>query len=426
MADSLKRKDSRGRILRDNETQRKDGRYMYTYTDPTTSKKVFVYSWKLQRHDKMPAGKKSDLSLREKEQIIEKEVRDGISYQAGGVTVLELVERYVSLKRNVRPTTRNGYKTVLKKLANDPFGQRNIASIKTSEAKKWLVGMQSAGSGYSSIHSIRSVVRPAFRMAVEDDLIRKNPFDFELAKVLINDAVSRDALSPKQERDFLKFVKEDAHFCRYYDGMFILFKTGLRISELCGLTLKSIDMKERTISVDHQLQYTGGKGAYIEETKTANGVRVLPMSDEVYEVMKRVISGRKKPKVEYMVDGYSGFLFLNDSGKPMLSYIWEKKFANAVKKYNSIYKVELPKITPHVCRHTYCTNMVKRGVSVKTLQYLMGHADIQTTLNIYTHLKLEDAENELEQMGIRESIQREMTQKGMEDAKNELGKTKRI
>ena len=117
------------------------------------------------------------------------------------------------------------------------------------------------------------------------------------------------------------------------------------------------------------------------------------MSDEVYEAFKRVISSRKKPKVEIMIDGYAGFLFLDDRGKPMLAYQWEKKFQYAVAKYNKIYKVELPKITPHVCRHTYCSNMAKSGISVKTLQYLMGHSDIATTLNVYTHLKLEDAQD---------------------------------
>lgn len=68
------------------------------------------------------------------------------------------------------------------------------------------------------------------------------------------------------------------------------------------------------------MQYTGGKKAYIEQTKTVAGTRVLPMSDEVYEAFKRIISSRKKPKVEWMIDGVSGFLFLDDRGKPMLSY----------------------------------------------------------------------------------------------------------
>ena len=420
MADSIKRKDNKGRILRENEQQRADGRYMYTYKDPTTGKKAYIYSWKLERNDKTPAGKKIDLSLREKEKLIEKDLREGISYKAGGLTVLELVERYISIKTKVRPTTRAGYKTVINVLREDAFGKKKISDIKTSEAKMWLIGLQDGGRSYSSIHSISGVVRPAFAMAVEDDLIRKNPFDFELAKVLINDSVKRDALTPKQERDFLKFIKEDEHFSQFYDGMFILFKTGLRISELCGLTIRDIDLQERTINVYKQLQYTGGKKAYIEQTKTDAGTRVLPMSDEVYEAFKRVISGRKKPRVEQMIDGVSGFLFLDKKGKPMVAYHWEKKFQHSVEKYNKIYKVELPKITPHVCRHTYCTNMAKSGISVKTLQYLMGHSDISVTMNVYTHLKLVDAQDELEKLKVREQVKQEMALVEMEYAKREL------
>ena len=421
MTVSVKRKDNKGRILREGEQQRADGRYMYTYKDPITGKRMFVYSWKLERNDKTPAGKKVDLSLREKEKQIEKDLRDGISYQAGGVTVLELVERYIGLKNKVRPTTKNGYKTVVNVLKNDPFGNKNISTKKTSEAKKWLNTLQTNGRSYSSVKSIRGVVRPAFKMAVEDDLIRKNPFDFELADVLIDDSVKREALTAKQECAFLKFIKEDKHFSKYYDGMFILFKTGLRVRELCGLTIGAIDFQEQTITVNRQLLYTGGKKAYIEDmTKTEAGMRVLPMSEEVQAAFRRVISGRKKPKIEYMIDGVSGFLFLDDKGKPMLAYHWEKKFEHSVQKYNTIYKIELPTITPHICRHTFCTNQVKRGLGVKTVQYLMGHADVQTTLNIYTHVRLEDAKDDLERTAIREQLKKEMTLVDMEEAKRAL------
>lgn len=187
-----------------------------------------------------------------------------------------------------------------------------------------------------------------------------------------------------------------------------------------GYSLADIDLQERTINVHKQLQYTGGKKAYIEQTKTTAGTRVLPMSDEVYEAFKRVVSNRKKTKIEMMIDGVSGFLFLDGRGKPMLAYQWEKKFQRSVEKYNKIYKVELPKITPHICRHTYCTNMAKSGISVKTLQYLMGHADIATTMNVYTHLKLEDAKDELEQ------LKKEMTLVDMEYAKKEIKRVSSI
>lgn len=290
----------------------------------------------------------------------------------------------------------------------------------------WLISLQDGGLGYSSIHNIRGVVRPAFQMAVEDDMLRKNPFDFELADVLINDLVKRDALTAKQERAFLNFVKEDEHFKQYYDMMFVLFKTGLRVSELCGLTFRDIDFDERTINVEHQLQYTGGKGAYIEDTKSNAGTRVLPMTEEVYEAFKRIVSGRKKQNIEQMIDGCTGFLFLNTQGKPAKAYFVEKKFHYAVEKYNKIYKVELPNITPHVARHTYCTNMAKRGIAVKTLQYLMGHSDVQTTLNIYTHLKLEDAKDEVKRLEVEEELKREMNRVGMADAKKALKKLKTV
>ena len=424
MAVSVKRKDSKGRILKDGEQQRADGRYMFTFIDPITEKRSYAYSWKLEKTDKTPAGKKVDLSLREKEKLIEAKIREGISYSSGDITVLELVERYVDIRRNVRPTTKNGYKTVINVLKNDKFGKKHINQIKTSDAKKWLGELQKGGRSYSSIHSIRGVVRPAFRMAVEDEWLVKNPFDFPLAECLINDSIKRDALTAKQQRNFLKFIKEDDHFRQYYDGMFILFETGLRISELCGLTIKDIDLEERTININKQLQYTGGKKSYIEKTKTNAGNRVLPMSDEVYEAFKRVISSRKKQKIEKIINGYSGFLFLNDKGNPMLAYHWEKKFQYSVEKYNKIYKEELPKITPHICRHTYCSKMAKSGISVKTLQYLMGHADIQSTLNIYTHFKLEDAKNDLEKLKIREEMQKEMSVIDMAEAKQALARVK--
>ncbi len=187
-------------------------------------------------------------------------------------------------------------------------------------------------------------------------------------------------------------------------------------------TLRDIDFNKKTINIDHQLQYTGGKGAYIEATKTNAGARVLPMTDEVYEAFKRIVSGRKKPKIEQMIDGYTGFLFLNTQGKPAKAYFVEKKFHHAVEKYNKIYKEELPKITPHVARHTYCTNMAKRGIAVKTLQYLMGHSDIGITMNVYTHLKLEDAKDEVRRLEVEEEIKREINRVGMADAKKALKK----
>ena len=122
---------------------------------------------------------------------------------------------------------------------------------------------------------------------------------------------------------------------------------------------------------------------------------MLPLSHDVYDCLKRNLEKRNPPKIEPVIDGYSGFLFFDKDRKPMVAMHWEKYFQHAVDKYNRTYKVQIPKITLHVCRHTYCSNMAKSGMNPKTLQYLMGHSDIGVTLNTYTHLKLEDAQKEV-------------------------------
>ena len=219
-----------------------------------------------------------------------------------------------------------------------------------------------------------------------------------LASVIVNDSVTREAITRKQEREYLKFVKEDQHFCKYYDAIFILFKTGLRISEFCGLTVADIDFENHRINVDHQLQRTSEMVYVIEEPKTESGKRFVPMTAEVEECFRRIIKNRHRPKVEPMVDGLTGFLFLDKNEKPMVALHWEKYMQHIREKYNSIYKVQMPIVTPHVCRHTFCSNMAKSGMNPKTLQYIMGHSDISVTMNTYTHVKYEDAAEEMRQL----------------------------
>ena len=392
------RRDNKGRKLFNGESQRKDGKYEYKYQDAWGKRKT-VYSWKLTPTDRVPVGKRDDISLREKIKQIQKDLNSNITPDGGNFTVLELVEKYISQKTGVRHNTRANYNFVVNVIKKEAFGQKRIDKIKVSDAKEWLIKMQQIdGRGYSSIHTIRGVVRPAFQMAVDDDLLVKNPFEFQLNTVVVNDSVTREAITRQQERDFLEFVKNDKHFCKYYDGIYILFKTGLRISEFVGLTKKNLDFENNRIIVDHQLQRTRDMKYIIENTKTESGERMVPMTPEVKEAFQRILANRKNPKVEPMVDGYSGFLFLDKNGRPMVALHWEKYFQHIREKYNKIYRVQMPKVTPHVCRHTFCSNMAKSGMNPKTLQYIMGHSDISVTLNVYTHLNYDDAEEEMQKV----------------------------
>ena len=394
---NAKRRDNKGRVLQMGEVQLDSGRYMYRYQTPFGQRKS-VYSWRLTASDPTPAGRKQEKSLREKIKDIEKQLR--LDTFCEDLTVCELVEKYIATKTGVAHSTKTGYKFVQNILAKEPFGQRKIANVKTSDAKIFLINMQKNGRGYSTIHTVRGVLRPAFQMAADDDMIIKNPFQFELHTVVVNDSVKRDALTREQERKFLQFIKEDSHYGKYYDAFFILFKTGLRISEFCGLTIKDIDFKNNVLKVNHQLQRTSDMKYICGPTKTENGIRDIPMKPEVAAAFKRIIENRPKPKIEPVVDGYVGFLFLDKNGKPRVALHWEKYFQLSVEKYNSIYKVQMPKITPHVCRHTCCTNLAKSGMNPKVLQYIMGHGDISVTLDTYTHMKAEDAWDEMERLGM--------------------------
>ena len=124
----------------------------------------------------------------------------------------------------------------------------------------------------------------------------------------------------------------------------------MRISEFCGLTLKDIDLEKMTVNIDHQLQRTSDMRYIIETTKTDAGTRVLPITEDVAEMFQAIIEDRNASKVEKDIDGYSGFLFYDDNGMPLVAMHWQHRFNHMVGRYNDIYRVQMPNITLHVCR----------------------------------------------------------------------------
>ncbi len=405
------RRDSKHRVLRAGESMRADGKYQFKYH--IAGKPHFVYSWKLEPTDKLPAGKKPCISLRELEKQIGYDLESQLDPMKRNITVNELVERYLSTKTGAKHSTVANYNFVKNILKKEEFSETKIVNIKTSDAKLFLIKMQSDGKGYSKVKSVRRFLRPAFQMAVDDDILNKNPFEFQLAGVVVNDSHTRTAITREQMRQFLKFVHDDNCYCKYYEVVYILFHTGMRISEFCGLTLKDIDLKNRIVNIDHQLQRTSDMQYVIESTKTNAGTRKLPITEEVARCFQAIIEDREPQQREKMIDGYAGFLFYDKDNNPLVAMHWEHRFNHMVQRYNDIYRIQIPNITPHVCRHTYCSNMAKSGMNPKTLQYLMGHSDIGVTLNTYTHLGLEDAEDELKRM------------EDLNNARNELDKNSR-
>ncbi len=270
---SEKRRDSKGRILRTGESQRKDGRYAYKYTD-AYGKPQFVYSWRLVATDKTPAGKRDDLPLREKVKEIQRDLDDGIDTIGKKMTVCQLYAKQNSHRKNVKRSTEKGREYLMAVLKADPLGGRSIDTVKLSDAKEWAIRMDEKGYAYKTINNWKRSLKAAFYTAIEDDCIRKNPFNFAL----------------------------DTVYRKYCDEIIVLLGTGLRISELCGLTT-DLDFEGRQINVDHQLLRDSEAGYYVDVPKTKSGARQVPMSDKVYEALRRAVKNRGKAAA-VNIDGY--------------------------------------------------------------------------------------------------------------------------
>ena len=308
---SLKiRRDSKRRVLHTGESIRANGKYQFKYV--VNGKAKFLYSGGLPRQilslpencRVYPSG-----SLRKALTGIWSHgwiLHAGIS-QSMGLTVNGLVERYLKTRTGVIESTRIGYNFVRNLLNKEEFGGRKMCEVKTSDAKLFLIKLQSDGRSSSTIKTVRGVLRPAFQMAVDDDLLMKNPFGFELVGVIYNTEKTRFAITREQMSKFLKFVHDDNIYCKYYEVFYILFYTGMRISEFCGLTLKDIDLENRIIDINHQIQrYRAGKYD-ICPTKTSAGTRKLPMTERLsLKVMPDSLSETKTECLKWLCTGSTG------------------------------------------------------------------------------------------------------------------------
>lgn len=373
------RKDQKGRILKKGESQRKDGRYQYRYTDKK-GKRHTVYAGDLRQ-------------LRQKEAEIERSFYIKQDYASGRITVGELLDRAFRLNNRIRPSTQERYASQIERIKSFDFASMPVQSVKYSDAKQWMIELSQFYS-YGSISNIKVRLYTAFQMAVQDDILVKNPMDFRLSDVLVNDSKKRDALTPEQTEQWLSFLQQDTIGKRYYDVTVILLETGLRISELCGLTKQDVDFAQRHISINHQLLMIHGKLG-IFPPKTKSGVRTIPLSEKAAAAFAHVLEQRPKLKTEWIVDGYSQFFFLQKDGKPKVGGRFQAAFHTLVERHNRLNPTApLPYITPHMLRHTFCTRQVQAGINPKALQYLMDHANVDLTLNWYAHVGQSYAEEE--------------------------------
>lgn len=379
MSVQKRRKDNKGRVLKTGESQRKDGSYQFRYTDVYDNRKI-VYAPDLK-------------ALRMKEVEIQKALAAGVLFQCPNITVTELFENFLKLKHNIRRSTRQNYDNILSVLKRHPFGSVKIGRIRKADAKKFIISLSEEGRKTSTVNIYKSALKAAFDIACEDKIIAENPFAFPTQSVLKNDTQKKEALTEPQVDALLAFIHNDKRYSRYEAEVRILLGTGLRISELYSLTLNDLDFVNKRISVNHQIAWireSGKSVPVIHPPKTDAGNRLIPMTAEVEAWLRKVLYDRELELPSPTIDGYTDFVFLQNAQLRRTANI-DNAFRRMREAYNRSHSAEeqLPPLTPHILRHTFCTNMIYRGMNIKSVQYLMGHSSIGVTLSVYTHANQE-------------------------------------
>lgn len=399
---SAKKRDNKKRILKEGESQRSDGRYMYRYLDSTGVRRT-IYSWRLVETDSHPAGKKKDLSLREKEATIEKDRMDGINTSGAFVVLNELFERYMQSKKRLGDNVRDTYKSLYNKhIKSNYIGNMQIKAITKNDVLNVYEKMADLELSNGTIHNIHNnILFPTLQLAVDNDWLRKNPAKDCLKEYPYDAMNKREALSLKEQRFFVEFLRKDKVYSKYLPIVLLIMETALRRGEVLGLTWNDIDFKNKVIRVNHQLHYYSVKGKYtfkIGSPKTESGNRDIPLSKGALELLQRVKQEEyfNSLNSEIKIDGYTNFVFLNNKKD---NVIIPRQFGDALiaasEKYNKkelkLAEKEkrdpelLPMITPHILRHTACTRLAEAGLDIKVLQKIMGHKKADVTMNVYNH-----------------------------------------
>ncbi len=399
---SDRKRDNKGRLLRQGERQREDGRYEYRYKDIKGSTRS-IYSWKLVETDKVPLGKKCGESLRELEKQVRRDLEDNINtYTAYRTSLNSFFDAYIETKYELKQSTRTNYKYMYKKYVSDSLGLRDIATIRYTDIKKFYIHLiKDAGFKPNSMEIIHTILHPIFTTAVRDGLIRLNPTDGVMAEIKKShdwEKPKRHALTEKQQTAFVGYVANHSVYRHWLPVFTVLLGTGCRVGEIVGLRWEDCDFTNNIITINHNLIYrqqdSGKCEFHITTPKTKSGIRIIPMLSEVKkafaeERLKQMRTGFNQT----VIDGYSGFIFQNRYGECLNAHCINRAIERISRDYNAeetaLAKEQgrepelLPHFSAHNLRHTFCTRFCENETNLKVIQEIMGHADITTTMNIY-------------------------------------------
>lgn len=392
-----KRRDKKGRLLKANEYQRENGIYEYKFTDADGIRRS-VYSWRLTQADSIPSGKRLDQPLRDKEREIEQKLNEGILFSNTKICMNILFSTYMEIKHFANSTAEN-YKYMWHRFVEKTLGKKPLNRLRKSDILTFYSAQRKNGLADGTIQMLHKMIHPVLQMAVEDHLIKENPSD-GCCREYTEPLHTKVALTKEEVEIFMNCVKK-YHSRQRYDLLFrILLGTACRIGEVVGLTWNDVDMDQRILRIDHVMLYRKKDGKtqfYVKETKTKSGIRIIPMTKDVYNCFCELKELNFHSAV--IVDGYKDFVFTSLNGKPLYPASINNVLYKIVGRYNATAEEnKLPPISNHIFRHTGCTRMAEAEVDINTLQYIMGHRNPKMILKVYDHVSLERVRTQMEKL----------------------------
>lgn len=385
----MKRKDSKGRNLRMGEGQRKNGLYYYQCTDEYGNR-VTITSWRLVASDPVPKGKRECIPLRNQEEDILSKARAKVDLGTK-CTVIEAAEKYRDSRIGLKPGSMECIDIFIRVLRKYRLCEMQIYNVEVKDVKNFCRQMYKDGYAVSTIQNYKGKMYSVFSFAMDElHLMTRNPADFKIKDVINASPNKRRSLTETEKQELVMFLEEDNISHKYFDEINVLLGTGLRIAEFVGLTEDNIDFKNHCIMVDHQTQR---EQRLWMTPKSESGIRAVYFSDEVEESIRRLVAKAAQRRTgPFCADGKK-YIVIDKNGNPRASYSMRYILKSIQDRYCRKTGKELPSISPHVLRHTYCTDQAEAGVNMVALQYMMGHTDISTT-NRYLHTNQDIAAKE--------------------------------
>lgn len=381
-----KRKDKDRVTLHKGESQRKDGTYDYRWTSKD-GKRHSIYAKTLEE-------------LRIKETEAEKDRNDGIRTEVRNVTINELFELWCQLKRGLKDNTFQNYKYMYNQFVKPDFGNMKVTRLKKSDIKRFYNMLADERMiKIATIDNIHTVLHQVLDLAVDDAYLRTNPSDNVLKELKQShnfDTEKRKALTIAEQDLFMDFLKGNQQYHHWYPIFAIMLGSGMRVGETVGLRWCDIDLEEGMIDINHTLVYYNHarNGCYfsVNTPKTKAGERKIPMTDQVKEAFKQELQYQRDNGIhcKVSIDGYTDFIFVNRFGHAQHQGTLNKALRRIIRDCNdkvlekeTVSPVLLPRFSCHILRHTFTTRLCEAGVNIKVIQDVLGHSDVETTLNVY-------------------------------------------